>query len=128
MRWEDKWKVEKIHATSYRDGTCSILSIEPIIKNGKTIGNDLKEIKGPIPFNVKNIRTTDEEWAMQLEQTIDIKLVIPGIDHFRGRPKDPIVIKIEDNLYRILKSDENRSDKQTYLYLQYRSALGGIKK
>lgn len=128
MKWKDPWKINKITNRAYRDGTMAIKRIIPTLKNGKTVGREIELLEGPILFNVKNIRTQDETWAYDNEQTIDLKIVIPGIHTFITRPSEnDIVIQIEENIYRIIRKDESKEKNETFLYLQFRSGIGGVK-
>lgn len=103
--------MQKKKVNNYNDGVMKLYR-KKTEKNVK--GMDDLEYLSKLPFDVKNIRKEDMEFALQNNAKLSIKVVTPddgNIDTFRN-------VVIGNVIYGIIHIDRDRKNRELYFYLK----------
>lgn len=97
--------------SNYNDGVALLYTKKNPGKNIKSL-DDL-EYAGKLAFNVKSIRQSDMEFAMQQDKQLTLKIVTPD----NGVIDTDINIMIGNVLYAVIRIDPDRQKRELYFYL-----------
>lgn len=96
---------------SYLDGIALFYAKKEPVKNIRTL-DDL-EYKYKLAFDLKTVRQSDMEFAMQNSKQLSLKIVTQD----NGRMDTALNVVIDNVVYAIIYADKNKKKNELYFYL-----------